>query len=1298
MAYENSKLYSPENVDNIAVNGNTWTGDVAGNTIGRGSYGGNYAIENIWVDKMDATDVSKNSDTPLISLAGTFGIKGCTFSNTVITKAIAGVKTANWTVVMRVTGNANIQDTVFYDNNGVCRGTLLVSSSGRLNITGSTFSGNTTTQYSAGIHSNTTGNIIISGSTFIQNATKTHGGAVSSQEINVITISGTEDDKMIFYGNTANTGGAIAIGNTRGCIKVTGATFTGNVANEDGGAAYNLMEMEFNSENGTRTVFDSNSAKSDGGAISHVDKWYAKGYYVTKGILYFGDTHVVGYTEAKKIVDGNALNTAYTKVDSSAVDTAKTGKYIGLDETSGKYVSECFYLDSDILYYGERSFDTEAEAVAEAGKTINDFKNNSKFPTMDASCADTSKTPSLIPNIGNGDYYVADLVVNGADFIKNSTDVHGGAIIAGGTYHVNDAVFTGNTAKGNGGAIYSSGKNNSFLWNNEQTIDNSQFINNVATGAASPNYGCGGAIFVDGGTLNMSSNFFSGNTAAVYGGAIYVTSDATLNFNGGTFKTDTDTVFVEGKLNLSGNIELNADVTSSGSKASITVTNGANITFDNSTDISVSNMVFAGNNKILLKGDKTVTVSNWDLTGVDLSVDTSSIGSGRTLMSGISNIGNNTFSQVSDGLRTFDIVFENNALVAKTLNIIVKDSETFTAAKAAITAGEVSNIVFNVLPENESLIIDVEEMFNVAENSFSASNPLNIKNDTGKTVIFDGTNSARFMKIAAGNNVSIENINVQNFCFAPESDLYGAGVYNSGDLDIKGATFANNKIGNGTHNGKGGAIYNSGVLNVEKTLFTGNTAQFLQAGHGGAAIYNGNVANIINCNFEDNVCEYGIKYTDSKGNEVQYNGRGAAIFSSKDSVTNIYGGYFKNNHNVENNEYGSIYTTGGTINIYGYTAADNTVTEAVFTENEGGVIALNGGTLNVNDAKFTDNGGNSIKAISAVDNGANNDNDDEVNASKRANVTINGVEFNGNINGAIELRGSDITIKDSSFVTKLDSITVSNNIYNKDKDGERVLNIGKCTFSGTVQLAANILGDGQYKTVDADLIFINNEKDLNLSLISFDDLSTITFNGTYKVNFNAAGQSLSNVAITVDGNRFAGQAVTIASNITDIGTVTVTNNADNKLEAVLVGTDLVLKEKATISAGDVITENKINHTSESLITGGEIKAVFVGTDLTSGNVNTEVQGGKFSKFFVGGALVKTESADMGTVTVTVSGGEFADRIYGAGYAYGIGDVDADTVELRVAKSEVVLSGGTVNDGVFGGAHARKNAHVLVDAV
>ena len=44
MAYENSKLYSPENVDNIAVNGNTWTGDVAGNTIGRGSYGGNYAI------------------------------------------------------------------------------------------------------------------------------------------------------------------------------------------------------------------------------------------------------------------------------------------------------------------------------------------------------------------------------------------------------------------------------------------------------------------------------------------------------------------------------------------------------------------------------------------------------------------------------------------------------------------------------------------------------------------------------------------------------------------------------------------------------------------------------------------------------------------------------------------------------------------------------------------------------------------------------------------------------------------------------------------------------------------------------------------------------------------------------------------------------------------------------------------------------------------------------------------------------------------------------------------------------
>jgi hypothetical protein len=104
--------------------------------------------------------------------------------------------------------------------------------------------------------------------------------------------------------------------------------------------------------------------------------------------------------------------------------------------------------------------------------------------------------------------------------------------------------------------------------------------------------------------------------------------------------------------------------------------------------------------------------------------------------------------------------------------------------------------------------------------------------------------------------------------------------------------------------------------------------------------------------------------------------------------------------------------------------------------------------------------------------------------------------------------------------------------------------------------------------------------------------------------------------------------------------------------------------------------------------------VFVATNLNSGDVNTEVQGGKFSKFFVGGALVKAGSAEMGTVTVTVSGGEFANRIYGAGYAYG---TDAVT-ELSAENSVITISGGTVNDGVFGGAHARKNAHVLVDAV
>lgn len=98
------------------------------------------------------------------------------------------------------------------------------------------------------------------------------------------------------------------------------------------------------------------------------------------------------------------------------------------------------------------------------------------------------------------------LSLNSAEFTNNSATQTGGAVLnqATGIMIVNNSVFTGNSAK-EGGAIYNLGVMN---------IGNTGFSNNTSSQAGGA---AGGAIYLAGGNLTVTSTTFSGNQgSAVY--------------------------------------------------------------------------------------------------------------------------------------------------------------------------------------------------------------------------------------------------------------------------------------------------------------------------------------------------------------------------------------------------------------------------------------------------------------------------------------------------------------------------------------------------------------------------------------------------------------------------------------------------------------------------------------------------------------------------------------------------------------------------------------------------------------
>ncbi|MBR2345064.1 MAG: hypothetical protein IKA71_04680, partial [Lentisphaeria bacterium] len=930
--------------------------------------------------------------------------------------------------------------------------------------------------------------------------------------------------------------------------------------------------------------------------------------------------------------------------------------------------------------------------------------------------------------------------------IISSDEVREASLTGGIIYDISGATFSGNTATVAGGALNISSNGNEIsgtLFHNNASsqkgaaislvsaalnISGCTFTGNTSTYSNSEG---GGAIYIDlsntSHVINISNTTFSDNHSQKNGGVIYYHSTAGQVNLTNALVVDNSSIDSGAIRNLRGTMTLSGVTFANNSCYSnvngSALRNGGQMTFAGEIILGANQTVY-NTGTITIDAEKFITGDALQIakvvdaegewyydnngTGVLTSSDDSLL---------LHTFNNDLFITNADADTTFNTVdYIVTAEGTVTTAVDQKNNTIYLAANAtsdpSVATGKTNSVISGTLSVNSATTVKG------TRNITGISNATLIA--TSETAEY-----AAFQSSSEGCVFSVSNISFTGFKKA---------ITNARTMTVTGCTFNNNAT----------ALASSSKTIVSDCMFVGNTYSY---GNGGGSMYvEGGTTTITGTTFSSNSSvskRAGAIYLRDGNliinNTLFYKNHGAggdgAIYVYMGSLT-LNGATFNGNYTDGSAVKGtvgirsgqSLYLSGtvfldknqsirneGTTTVVGssfFTADMQTATvlNVLSADNSFDDSFINtSGTLTVTDGKLYV-AGNDLMVTNA--DAVVTDDETFVDALADTKViyadlaaaladsgkTLLAKDYSSET--ALEITSAEsigangnVTLDVPLTVTETGTVTLSGLIIAGD-----IANAGTVNLNGTNTITGNITGDGVVAVDNAEINF-NNSGAVNLSGLTFSgDTNSLIFNGA-QVNF-ATGQDLSDVAITVDGARFDGQAVTIAANVTNIGSYTINNDENNELKLVLNGTDLVLKAKATIADGAVIDTNFINKGSESLITGGEIKAVFVGTDLTSGNVDTEVQGGKFNKFFVGGALVKTEAADMGTVTVSVSGGEFADRIYGAGYAYGIGDVDADTVatELHVAKSEVVLSGGTVNDGVFGGAHARKNAHVLVDAV
>ncbi|MCI5778327.1 MAG: hypothetical protein MR051_00665 [Lentisphaeria bacterium] len=844
----------------------------------------------------------------------------------------------------------------------------------------------------------------------------------------------------------------------------------------------------------------------------------------------------------------------------------------------------------DALYYNG------VVAVAGGTYTVKNqitFRNRYLYGTDGATIANNVNTSikGVVIN-SQGD----NSTISGMTFARNASSNGGAIVIDYGTLSISDSAFTGNTASTYGGAIMTTGdwskrtnklvlENVQFSGNSAQTggalyLDSTDKIHVIASGGADPALrsefsansvrGEGGAIYVNAGGFNIDGAIFSGNYTTGNsggGGAIFIGRAATLSktitgatFNGnyaanndggallaGAFVTVSDTLFTGNHANNGGAIfNVKFDESSA---------TGTLLTIEGST--FCDNYAAASGGAVKISNGDGAVVSESTFCGNTANNDGALTNNSTTVITGGYFIGNEA-RNVTGGGYGGAIYNESGTLTLE---------KTILSENTATNGGAVNNkaeliIAGSTFARNigsgygGAVFLDASDRVNQIGNA----------TDGVTRTVFDGNSN-----VGSGGAVyvNVGGADIDNAIFTG-NHVQGNGstggalyfnVYATSQNTVDGATFSGNYSSDSTGGAvgvksnatfrdtlftgntatNGGAVHNSGTTVIDGGIFSGNTARVVSGVGFGGAIYNdgGNLSVTAGAVFSGNAARNGAAIGVT-GGTLAVSGSTFAGNEARD-----YGGAIFINTSGTSHSVGSEIDT-----VSGETI--RTVFDGNVNLGSGGAIYVNTGGIHVSDAIFV---GNRVTGNSAEGGAV------YLNAAATAGSSISGSTFSGNsavtnTGGALSVH-SAATISDSVFATATDSIQ----------------NTGFVTFDGTNRINAALTGNGSYTLTSGAALIFGNTSSIGIAGLTFSGSNAVTFNGSAAVNFTAdGGQDLSDVAITVDGSVYAGEAVTVATGVTGIGSYDVIGDADLFLK--LDGTDLVMYERAAdLKDGDAPVSN-----------------------------------------------------------------------------------------------------------------------------
>jgi len=389
----------------------------------------------------------------------------------------------------------------------------------------------------------------------------------------------------------------------------------------------------------------------------------------------------------------------------------------------------------------------------------------------------------------------------------------------------------------------------------------------------------------------------------------------------------------------------------------------------------------------------------------------------------------------------------------------------------------------------------------------------------------------------------------------------------------------------------------------------------------------------------------------------------------------------------------------------------NTVFDSL-EDTHGGALTISGGTTKLIGATFS---GNKVLTDASIGGAiyANLTN------ANNAVVEISGSTFTGNYaekrGGALNLRGNDTTL-----VTISDTVFDGNSNGKVVWDGDAgaiFLNTGTLTLTGKVDFltATDSVYTGSNATMNITDADITLGAAFSAAALNLTD-STVTFNGGtafWVRNLQTGGENefifsgksvvafnqtdLSDINVTVDGSLYQGDTVKFASGISALGDYTIAGNDNSKLTLFLENGELTLRE---LTDKNAVYDNNYDGNGSALLVNTTVSGVLFAdkSGVAKDKIDTSISGGK-AGIIVGGAYANNTASATDAVILSIGGEvEVSGPVYGGGYMYGDGNAVPLDAQMTVGSVDITLYGGEIGNNIFGGIHAREYGKATVDEV